>query len=214
MLSLISRELKDNIFYFILPICFAAASITFIVLMVMEKVVNDLPVGIPEVIYFAFYTYIPFAGIVAAAFGASQMYTDKSKKISSFLITLATTRGQILTAKVTTGLLWILTALLPIAATVAALLKIFPALVPVDSEPILWLFCITFLLYTGCYVTGLLLGWTANKVIPSFGCLIVTAVLISVVIIKGYSISALIILLLFTLAAMTRTTQKFLTTPL
>ena len=214
MYSLIKREIKDNIFYFILPVCFAAVSVTFIVAKVLKEAAHDVPVGIPEIMYLVFYTYIPFAGIVAAAFGASQMYTDKSKRISGFLITLATTRGRILTAKVITGLLWISVALLPIAAADAALLKVFNPLVPIDSKSLVSLFIITFTLYTGCYVTGLLLGWTANKVVPSFGCLVITAALISVVVIKGFTISAFVILLLFTLAAMIRTTQKFLTTPL
>jgi len=214
MFSLIKREIKDNIFYFILPVCFAAVSVTFIVTKVLKEAAHDVPVGIPEIMYLVFYTYIPFAGIIAAAFGASQMYTDKNKKISSFLITLATTRGRILTAKVITGLLWILVALLPIAAADVALLKVFPPLVPIDINSLLCLFAMTFVLYTGCYVTGLLLGWTANKVVPAFGCLVVTVILISVVIIKGFTLSAFIILLLFTVAAMVRATQKFLTTPL
>ena len=214
MFSLIKREIKDNIFYFILPVCFAAASVTYIVANVLKEVIHDVPVGIPEIMYLVFYTYIPFAGIVAAAFGASQMYTDKSKRISGFLITLATTRGRILTAKVITGLLWISVALLPIAAADAALLKVFNPLVPIDSKSLVSLFIITFTLYTGCYVTGLLLGWTANKAVPAFGCLVITAVLISVVIIKGFTLSAFVILLLFTVAAMIRTTQNFLTTPL
>ena len=62
--------------------------------------------------------------------GSAQMYTDKNKKISAFISTLATTRRRILIARIVTGLLAILILLVPIAVTAQTLMRLLGPPIP------------------------------------------------------------------------------------
>ena len=61
---------------------------------------------VPSVMYNVFGFLIPYMSIAYAILGVTQVYSDREKKVFSFLSTLTTTRRQILTAKLITGLLW------------------------------------------------------------------------------------------------------------
>ena len=217
MLALIKREIADKYVYFIIAAVIAA---TFVTKMIFYRVImrcNSGPIGLQggkwgvyEVITYLL-MFWPFA---ATAMGATQMYSDRDKKISSFLSTLATTRKQILTAKIITGFLWILVIFVPIVITDVVLLQIFPKLVLPDIGFFVKCFASVFLCYIACYAFGLQIGWTTKKVSAALSIILVTPLLILVIVIKGFNFQTIAILSLFTALSIIRTWQKFMSTSL
>lgn len=217
MLALIKREIEDKYVYFIIAAIIAAI---FITKMIFHRVIMRCdyePIGVPggkwgmyEVIIYLL-IFWPFA---ATAMGTMQMYSDRDKKISSFLSTLATTRKQILTAKLITGFLWILVIFVPIVITDVVLLRIYPRLVLPDIGFFVKCLASVFLCYVACYAFGLQIGWTTKRVSTALGVILVTPLLILVIVIKGFSFQTIAILSLFTALSITRTWQKFMSSPL
>jgi len=212
MLTLIKREIQDAMVYFLLAVIFISCLLGMLIYQVSIKPHSNM-VGIPPIMYgiFGFFVFVP---LVAAAFGASQMKLDKDKKISSFLNTLATTRRQILSAKIITGFLWILLLFLPVAAAYIILLKVFPpAFVPIGGFGVR-VFVTFFVCTLACYSFGLLVGWQSNKLIPALGVIHITMILVSLIVIKGFGFQIILLLVLFSAAALVRMWQKFMTTAL
>ncbi len=214
MLTLIKREIEDRMIFFIITAIAVTIIAGAIVYELTTEVSNKPPLGIPFIMYKVFGTFpLLFLPLISTVFGAVQMNADKDKKISSFLSTLATTRRQILTAKIITGLLWILVVLLPLAVVDAILLHIFPCVVLVELGFFVNIFVTVFFCSLACYAFGLKIGWKPKKILPVLGVILVTPVLMSVVIIKGFGQETIIIYLLFTVAVMVRVCQKFMSTP-
>lgn len=214
MLTLIRREIEDNLIFFLAAIIVV---VVFVCIVIGSSIVVFKfrpPIGVPRSMYGAFWWLLPSLAIASAALGAAQMYSDRSKKISTFLSTLSTTRSQILTARIIAGVLWILIILLPIAVADAILLQVFPRLAPVDMSFLIEVFAAAFLSALAGYAVGLQTGWNTNKFFPTLGCIAITPVLISVVLIKGFGVGTMVILLLLITATMVRTWQKFISTAL
>ena len=132
MVTLIKREIRDAIVFFLLAGIFVSIMLSITIYKVSIRPHWNMA-GFPNIMYgsFVFFLFVP---LVAAAFGASQMKLDRDKKISSFLNALATTRRQILSAKIITGFLWILLLFVPIGTVDIILLKVFPpAYVPMGG---------------------------------------------------------------------------------
>ena len=215
MLTLIKREIEDAIIYFLITAVF----ITILVSMLGYKAAtgwdSDQVVGVPSIMYKTFLGFpFIFLPLVAASLGASQMNLDRNKKVSALLATLATTRRRILSAKIMTGVLWILLAVLPVAAADAVLLKVFPMVAVPDIVFLRNVFITMFFCNSACYAFGLQIGWGAKKLLPALGVIFVTPVLVSLIAIKGFGFETMVILSLFTVAAMVRKWQKFMSTPL
>ncbi len=217
MLALIKREIEDKYVYFIIA---AAIAAIFVTKMIFHRVIMRCdygPIGLQGGKWGVYETtmylliFWPFA---ATAMGAMQMYSDRDKKISSFLSTLATTRKQILTAKLITGFLWMLVIFVPIVITDVILLQIFPRLALPDIGFFVKCFASVFLCYIACYAFGLQIGWTTKRVSTALGIILVTPLLILVIAIKGFSFQAIAILSLFTVLSIARTWQKFMSSPL
>jgi ABC-type transport system involved in multi-copper enzyme maturation permease subunit len=210
MLALIKREIADAAVFFLMTAIFMLILAGTLVYRVAIWGSNPV-IGVPSVMYTTFGTF-PFIllPLIAAALGASQMNLDRDKKISSFLATLATTRQQILSAKIITGILWILLVILPIAAVDAVLLKVFPMVVVPDAGFLVRLFVTIFLCGLACYSFGLLTGWCSGKLLPASGIILVAPVLVSLIVIKGFGLQTIIFFLLFISAAIIRTWQKFM----
>jgi len=64
------------------------------------------------------------------------------------------------------------------------------------------------------YGLGLLLGWNQGRIIPTFGPLLLSIVILCMILIKGFSLSAGVVLMLAAAAALGRAWQKFSTMPL
>ena len=216
MLALIKREIVDSVTFFLIT--------AFYMLFVIGKLVysiatgsscGDWGVGVPGEMYDTFAKF-PFCifPLIAAAFGAGQMSFDRDKKISSFLATLATTRRQILSAKIITGILWLLLVILPLAAADAILLKVYPRIAVPDAGFLVHTFITIFLGGMACYSFGLLIGGRSGKLMPIVGIILVTALLLSLIVIKGISLPTMIFFTLFIIAALIRTYQKFMSVSL
>jgi hypothetical protein len=208
MFTLIKREIEDNIAYFAAAALFS----TTLVIVAVSFAYNAealyepaLALSIPIIV---------LAILGFTAMGASQMYTDKTRNISAFLSTLRVTRAQILVAKIVTGILSILVLLVPLAVAAAVLLRIFRLPYPIYPHFISEIFTAVFLTAFACYCLGLQIGWSPNKVIPVLGSIGSTAVIVPLVVIKGFGACAAIIMLLLIVASLTRTWQKFTSTPL
>jgi len=141
--------------------------------------------------------------------GASQMYTDRSRKISTFLTGLPVTRCQILTARIITGILAILVVLVPLIITGIILRRLFAPPIPIFPSLIFDISAATFLLGFACYCLGLQSGWTTSRITPTLGSIILTCIFVPLIIVKGFSTQIKIILLLFIIASLIRTWQKF-----
>lgn len=214
MLALIKREIADAAVFFLMTAIFMLLLTGMVVYRVAIWGSNQV-MGVPLVMYTTFGTFpFTFLPLIAAALGASQMNLDRDKKISSFLATLATTRQQILSAKIITGILWILLVIFPIAAVDAVLLKVFPMVMVPDAGFLVRLFVTIFLFGLACYSFGLLVGWHSGKLLPALGIILVTPILVSLIAIKGFGLQTIIFFLLFTIAAMVRVWQKFMSTSL
>lgn len=211
MLALIKREISDHWLIFALG-AIVAGLFAFVIIwhiMFLESAIP--PLGILAEIP------IPYALILfllSAVLGATQMFSDLSQKKSSFLVTLATTRQRILSAKIFAGLLWILMFLSPIIIFEILMLTVFPRLAPPEITFPLEILTTCFLASLCCYMLGLQMGWQTNRRSAVLGSIILAPLLLSVIIIKGFCVQTIIILALLAITMFIRTWQKFMSTSL
>ncbi|TKJ39303.1 MAG: hypothetical protein CEE38_00750 [Planctomycetes bacterium B3_Pla] len=213
MLTLIKREIQDHIAYFLGAVILTAT----IIVLALSVAYHAGPrnEAINEIIYLGL--SLPVIVILMTGFssmGVSQMYTDRARKVSAFLSTLPVSRSQILLARIITGALAILTVVLPLAATGMALRYLFAPPIPVFSGMLIDIFAAIFLVGFACYCLGLLTGWTTSKTATALACLALTCVIVSLILVKGLGPSTKVILILFIVACLTRTWQKFMSTSL
>jgi ABC-type transport system involved in multi-copper enzyme maturation permease subunit len=168
-----------------------------------------------EAILYSLAAFFPVTAIVFIGLswmGATQMHMDQTKKIYSMLFTKPVSRSQVLFAKIITGLLAILVLLLPVFAAAAFLLKnhdagefefLFPGIfipIAIGVE----------MLFFGCYCLGLMCGLSSNKILPAFGGIVLSALLVPIVVIKGFEFEALGIIILFVVACLLFVWKRFL----
>ena len=207
MFTLIKREIEDHLVYFIGAGIISAILVVISILVVFE----DNPAGV-----FAF-PLIPAAIIAMVGFcgmGVSQMYTDRTRRISAFLSTLPVTPDQILAARIITGILAILTFLMPLTITAVVLRSLFSPPIPIYPWLIFDLFIVIFLMSFACYCLGLQTGRISNKATPTLGGLVLAMVLFTLIPVKGLGLHIVIILLLFITASIARIRHRFMSTPL
>ncbi len=218
MFTLIKREIEQNIILFAIAALYAAIFIGTIVVSVIERQAHSSsPMGISNTMMLALVFYLPLTlSLLSAITGLVQMYTDRDKKLSAFLSTLATTRIHILLARIFTGVLTILTVLLPVVAASAILLQLFhPAPVSgIYTAFFMRVFAVTFLLALACYCIGLQIGWNRGIVITITTALFLTIALFSLLIIKGFGLEGCLILAVIIVASLARTWRKFISTSL
>ena len=214
MLTLIKREIEDNLVYFIIAVILAAIFIAIGISMAYHSESGDMNATINRFLRGVSPLLTIWCTLGFCAMGVSQMRTDRTKKISSFLLTLPVTRRRILIARIITGILVILVVFVPVIVMNAILLQRFGHLTPPDNELFFDIFIVAFLISFACYCIGLHDGWNSGKVVPILGSLLLTLIFIPLVIIKGINPQALVILSLFIAALLIRTWQKFMTTSL
>jgi hypothetical protein len=196
MFTLIIREIQDNWVFFVLVLiltcCFSFAvgwEMYFINGMQLMPITVMLTIN-------ALCGLLIFCG-----FGASQMYWDRMKRISSLLTTLPVTRNQIFTARVAAGLLAISIGFLPTVATIMVMSNLIEPSSANNPGPVYGLtagiWVLLFLLCFAGYCIGLQTGWTSNKIIPTLGALLLSLILTGVIWIKGFELGAYLILVPF-----------------
>lgn len=214
MLTLIKREIRDHVVYFIAAVIFAGI-ITGISLSVifefstlyrgMDKLMSHLGIVIAmtSIVIFGFF-----------AMGAAQMYTDKNRRISAFLTTLPVSRNRILIARITTGALAILTLLVPLVIALIITLRLLTSTIPLLSGVVFEVFTGMFLTAFACYCIGLQAGWNSSSLVPAMGGLGLAIILVSLILVKGFGLHIFVILILFITACLIRIWHLFTSTSL
>ncbi len=218
MFTLIKREIRDHIVYFIVA---AVLSVIFIFISIfvinqyessrrsnyrgIDSGMFTVGVGMPTVAI----VIIGFCGL-----GTAQMYLDRTRKISAFLSTLAVSRDRILLARIITGILVILTLLLPLTIAVMTLFRLYAPPVLFNPGMVFEIFTAAFLMAFACYCIGLQTGWNSGKVAPTLGGIILTCVFVPLIFVKGFGLHIVVILVLFIIASLIRIRHTFMTTSL
>lgn len=201
MLSLIVREVRDNNVYFGACCVLSVIMVVAILLMAVYGVAGE---GIAAV-----YTCGGLLLTVLGALGVAQMYGDRANRVSTLLSTQAVTRTRILVARILAGVLILVISLVPVLIASLFLLKSrFPPLQFYSG--VVWDISIVLaLMGLACHAVGLLTGWTNSKarLIASFPCLLL--LLASLVVIKGFDSSAMLLLTLFIAAIWARIWHTF-----
>ncbi len=209
MFTLIKREIEDHIAYFIGAIILSGILIALLTSAVYYDEPGERPVFVGLSIPVIVVLIIGFT-----AMGVSQMYTDRNRKISTFLSGLSVTRGQILIAKIITGILAILTVLLPLLVTGTILWRLFVTPIPLCPGLTFDIFVVAFLMAFGCYCLGLQSGWTSSRITPTLGGLLLTCILVPLILVKGLGLHIKVILVLFIVASLICIWRKFISTTL
>jgi len=210
MFALIKREIQDHLIYFIAAALFSALLITLSVEAVFRHDSRNPPVvAIGLGVSLAAIAVLGICGM-----GASQMYLDKTRRISAFLSTLPVSRSRILLARIAAGILAILILLVPLAITANFLLRLFTPPIPLYSGMVWEIFTATFLLALACYCIGLQTGWNSSVLTPSLGGLGLTCIFVPLVVVKGFGPEIMVILVLFISASLFRTWHNFSSTSL
>ncbi|HUT30772.1 MAG TPA: hypothetical protein VMX13_13350 [Sedimentisphaerales bacterium] len=212
MFTLIKREIEDHIGYFLGATIFAIATIfVAIAFYAADSDRHVWPAG-AAIILFVATAFVTVLG--SCAMGVSQMYADRTKRISAFLSALPVTRRQIFAARIITGILAILLFLVPLAVTAEIFFRRFvpPHLMrgPVVAE----IFAAVFLMGFACYCLGLQTGWSSGKLAPTLGSLGLTCLLASLIIVKGFGLPFMVIILILIFASVICSWHQFTSTSL
>ncbi len=210
MFALIKREIQDHIVYFI-----GAAAFSAIFILMSVSLIHQYDPKVPPV--FSIGLGVPAVTLVIigiCAMGATQMYLDKTRKISALLSTLAVSRSRILLARIITGILAILTLLVPLTITAVTLLRLYVPPVLIYPGMVFEISLTVFLMVFACYCLGLQTGWTSGKIIPTLGGIALTCILVPLILVKGFGLHIVVILVLFIIASLLRTWHTFMTTSL
>jgi TM2 domain-containing membrane protein YozV len=208
MFALIKREIQDHIAYFI-----GAAVLSAILVALLIPAMYSDPVERPVFIGLSLPVILALI-IGCAGMGVTQMYLDRTRKISALLSTLAVSRNRILLARIIAGILAILTVLLPLTVTAVVFRRLLLPPIPIYSGLIFDISVVAFLTGFACYCLGLQTGWTSNKITPTLGALLLTCVLVSLIPVKGFGLHIKAILVLFIVASLIRIWRKFMSTSL
>jgi hypothetical protein len=206
MLTLIKREVEDHTIHLLVAAVLSATLVVGLVALVRMEFT------IEAVLYTMVLLIVAFIG--CASLGAAQMYTDRVGRISAFLATLDVARMQILTARFVVGLLAILIWLVPAAITAAIVL--FRSVQPFCfySHVVLEVSVTVFLIALACYCIGLQAGWAQSKVLTLLASVVFPPFIMTLVLIKGFGMQAMVVLAVLIAACVLRIGAKFLSTPL
>ena len=206
MFALIKREIEDNIVFYLM---FAILSLGTSALMLGVvfygdfEDTGDMVLIIPGLLF----TAIGLLGV--SALGSSQMYVDRTRKVSAFLSGLAVTRGRLFAAKITAGVIGILLMIGPIV--IAAMIAVEKLAVPI---PVTWevfreVTLVVFLVYLSGYSMGLVVGWATTKFNPGLLAIALVILFLPFVIVKGFGSEAAVWLVLFNGAVLMVSWRRF-----
>lgn len=207
MLALIIREIEDSPVYLLVTSVMAGAMIIF--LLSYDKY-SDHWRGDDVARATLIFSLASF--LIFTAFGFSQMYSDKAKGISTFLVTHAVGRGHVFTARLIVGLLVHL--LYYGAVTIAVLLLVRRA----GGHALLQEYTVNsaidvFLLSFACYCMGLSIGFTSNKV-KRLVALVLTILLLSMIVVKGLGIEGTVLTSVVILASLVKSWSNYKNSPI
>ena len=204
MFTLIKRELEESFVFLLLAAIVAGLTVMLIIAGFYygedhERIIAIVPSFV-------------FSGVMILLFGwlgVDQIYGDKNKHMNSFLCTLAVSRLQVFAAKIITGIICILTFVVPF---VIMWWVVFPFVVPTNPLFVGMFFngAITiFLVAVSAYCIGLQIGWQSNKIVPLIGGLLLMSVFLPIAVVKGFMAEGICFLVVFIAASMIRVWHKF-----
>ena len=205
LVTLVKREMMDHLAYFVGAIVLSGL-LTFGVV----SVVLAMGAGPMDVVVVG--GSIPVAIVVTVgvtALGVAQMYTDRTRKVSAFLVALPTTRRQVFVARVLAGLVAILIFIVPLGVAGAILVDMHTDEVPLYAGVLGDIIRSLFLTCFACYCVGLYAGWHRRSLAPTLGVLPVALLIPLLVVIKGLGPDVALILLVFIVACLTATWTRF-----
>jgi len=167
------------------------------------------PRGLPGYLVAGFGVVLFALPFCAAYAGVGQMFNDRRHGVSRFLSTLATSRGRIAVARVLAGVAYHVVVFGPLVVTYAAILERLEYPVSGVGRLVVPAFVVAVLLSFCCYAVGLWLGGRGGVVVPWFGTGLLAAALIALVVIKGLSAEAGLLLVLVTVAALAGAWVRF-----
>ncbi len=201
MLTLIKRELYDQITYLVLA---SLLSLLVIGIMIYAALLDMPDAG------FALGAFTLQGLLVLFCFlGAAQMYSDRANRISSLLATLAVTRSRILAARIAAGAIVVLLTLIPVAVVGVALVHLLAPPLAFHTRMIVEISATVTLLGFAGYCVGLYMGWASNKVLLVVGCLVLLVLTLPLFVAKGFGGEAIVILLLLIGAMLVRTWTNY-----
>lgn len=213
MWTLIRREWNDNAP--ILLIGIGALIGLMVVTLISEmntyntKEVEQL--GLPQSLEGMFNTGLLGLSLLATALGVNQLYKDRTKKISAFLVTLATTRQQVFLAKILAGVIFVFFGIVISSIPIIVMLKIRPPLLPVDYSLLLMRLIFAFCFALIAYLLGLAVGSSKSNwgliVLPLFLLVLLVAMLL---VPFSSPVTGFVILVLMGLAFLIYARQQFL----
>jgi ABC-type transport system involved in multi-copper enzyme maturation permease subunit len=206
MLTLIRREIRDNLIYILAPGVLSLLTIGILVSVFLSGIKGA------AVSFAALMLLVQF--LAFGALGSAQMYGDRANRISSLLSTLAVTRDRILAARVLTGVLAILAALVPILVASVILLRMFLPPFEFYRRMVVEVSVATMLTGVACYCVGLLVGGTTNRVWLLVGNLLLLALCASLLLVKGFGPEVMLLLAVLIGALLVRTWYRFTTASL
>lgn len=206
MLTLIKRELYDQIAYVVLA--------PFISLVIIGTMIYAVMLDIPDA-SFAFGAFVMQGLLVIFCFlGAAQMYSDRANRVSALLATLAVTRSRILAARIVAGALVVVLALVPVAVVAVVLLHMLAPPLAFHARMIVEISTTVTLLGFASYSVGLYIGWTSNKILLIAGNVLLLVLIAPLFLVKGFGAEAIAILLLLIGAMLLRTWTNYTTAAL
>ena len=214
MFGLIKREVHSLAPFLILPAAAVAVFLTLVGSGVAGAYSRDRGHRMCDAEEAMFWLVIVAVPPIAGWLGLIQMGIDKTRKVSAFLATLATTRTRILAARSIVGVIAILAIVLPLAAAHVILQLVYPKFVFGAVSLFTRLFITAFLMSIACYSLGLLLAWRLKIYFAVPLCVLLEAMILSVVLVKGLGPQAYILLVLIAATALMRTWRGFKTSPL
>jgi ABC-type transport system involved in multi-copper enzyme maturation permease subunit len=211
MWALIKREIHDRVVLFVVAVIMGSVASLSTAISAEPK---DLSMGKLIMVVWVWMWLAFFGALLSAAMGSAQMYQDRTRKSLMFLCTMATTRQQILMAKIIVGILWLCALLGPTAITDAVLYQLYPSVVPLEAGALTRPVTAVFMLCFASYCLGLLTGWNSGKIVPLLGWAGLVILTGSIFIIKGVGPEAHVLLAIFAAAVLVAVWHKFMATEL
>ncbi len=186
MFTLIKREIRDNLLYFMAVIIVEIMLLIMLFTSFLYGGANRGQDSFLRIIFIINPLFLVFSTFIFAALAASQMYFDKQRRVSAMLATLAVSRKQIYLSRIIAGLISVLILFVPLVVTSVILL---PLKAPAYSDfiasynQIVWT---VFLFCLGGYGLGLITGWTDNKLRPTLAAFLILSIMLTLVLVKGF----------------------------
>jgi hypothetical protein len=212
-LIMVKREIGDHSLLFLGALAVVAIYVFYVTTRVFVAP-GSPPIGVPPIMHTLLLSFLPWLAVTAAGVGAVQMRSDLRSNTCAFLATTATTRRRVLGAKLVAGLLWISVLVVPVALTDCVLLMVFPRLVWPDISLLARVLAIFLLSCLSGYAVGLDAGMGERKLVTLSAIVVLVPLLLSVILVKGLSLTTAVVLSLVAAACLARVWTRFVTIPL